>query len=167
MTTPRRPRLWADLLLNIQLGTASTITPLNPLMDLSDSQVERVTIVRTIMEIRLYPDAMANSVDGAVNIDLGLGISSKEEATGNLHPDPDTQSDYPRHGWLYRTRRVVCNQQSTGVVEAFTFPLIHENIMSQRKLDRGEEYLMIVSSVSSGTGFTVRIAGIIRTLVLL
>ena len=153
-------------MLNIQLGTAASITPINPLGDLDPSFVNRSTIVRTIIEVLLYTDGMANSIDGAVNIDIGLGVSSVTAATANVHADPSLGAEFPRDGWIFRTRRVVANQQQSGTVEMWSFARVHEDIRSQRKLDRGEEFLAINSSVSSGTGFTVRISGIIRTLLL-
>ena len=167
MTTPRRQRFWCDTLLNVQLGSGAQSTPIDPLIDLEVSQTRKATIVRTLIDILIYPDGMVNGVSGAVTVDFGLGIASAEAAAANVHADPETQAEYPMKGWLFRTRRVVANQQDSGTAEMWSFPRIHEDLRSQRVVDRGEAFLVMTSLVSSGTGFTVRIAGIIRTLVLL
>ena len=63
MTTPRRERLWVDEDFNIQVGSTSAITPLDLLSDLDPAKT-KVTVVRQLIEMFIYPDGFDDTVDG-------------------------------------------------------------------------------------------------------
>ena len=165
MTTPRRERLWVDKLINIQVGTTSSITTIDLLGDLDPAKTN-VTVVRQLIDLTIYPDGMGDTVDGGQMLDLGIGVVSAEAHSANVVPDPASSLDYPRDGWLWLRRCVVLNQQS-GVGEWVYARHIDDDSRSQRKVDRGVLFLSGDNAVSSGVGFTLRICGRIRTLVLL
>ncbi len=166
MTTPRRERRWSDLTFNIQLGATASITPVNLLAGL-DAGRTKVTVVRILLDMLIYVDGMANSVDGANRLLLGIGVVSQDAQVAGQFPDPGVDSDRPRDGWLFKRAVTVANQQSSGTQEAFLFPEIHADVRAKRIVDRAELFMAATSFTSSGTGSTLRLAGMARCLVLL
>ncbi len=167
MTTPRRERFWDTTLFNVQLGVTSTITPVDLLGNVDAAKTNR-TVTRLLIDFTAYVDGMANSLDGGNLLDMGVAVYSLEAHTAGAHPDPAVASDFPAAGWLWRSRVVVLNQQSSGTQESYQYPHVQLDLRAQRMANRGTTLRLLGSSASSsGTGSTLRIAGIIRTLVLL
>ena len=52
----------------------------------------------------VVPESLGATDDGVMAIDVGIGVVSTEAFTAGVVPDPQTSSDYPTLGWLYRTR---------------------------------------------------------------
>jgi len=165
MTTPRRERLWVDRILNIQVGTTASISPIDLLKNLDDAKT-KITVVRQLIDLVIYPDNMGETVDGAQSLNLGIGVVSKEAMIADVVPDPATDTDYPRDGWMWVATAIILNQQSA--VGEYVRPAHYMvDSRSQRVVDRGDCFLAADNSVSSGVGFTLRIAGRVRSLVLL
>ena len=135
MTTPRRARQWSDTLLNIQLGNGAAITPIDVLANLTGAP-HTVTIVRTIVNLVIYPDGVANAVDGAAHLYMGLAMVGDEAAAAGVQYDPHVDIDQPRDGWLWRGMGLVISQQSSGTGEAFRFATIREDLRGSRKVER-------------------------------
>ena len=165
MTTPRRERLWLDELLNIQIGTTGTMTVVDLLANLDPAKTN-VTVVRQLIDLTLYPDGLGQDVDGVQQLDLGIGVVSEEAFGAGVVPDPNQETEYPRDGWLWVRRMVTTNQGGTSGAH-YESRHIDDDSRSQRKVDRGVLFLAGENSVSSGVGFTCRLSGRIRTLVLL
>ena len=166
MTTQRRERLWVDSDHNIQVGSGSSFTPVDLLANL-DAAKTKVTVVRVIVTGLCYPDTLVSAVSGVSQLDWGIGVVSAEARAAAVVPDPGDMAEFPRDGWLVRSRAVVATQQDSGTAEQWHFWELREDIRSARVVDRGQLFLAGDSSVSSGTGLTLRFNCVIRCLVLL
>ena len=92
-----------------------------------------------------------------------MGVISQESIAASVFPDPNTATDYPVRGWLFRHRCAVTQSSDDAT------PLTHcaFDIRSQRKLDTGQYYLVVDNDPLFGTSFSVEVFGLVRTLVLL
>ena len=154
----RRNLNWEDTFVNDDTAVGSqSIVKLMPL--LSSDEIRGHTITRMIAEISLYSTSIAGAY-GAVLADLAIGVGSEESVNAGIIPDPDVADDEPMTGWLWRTRCVVA-QNGTGMdpVKRCLF-----DVRSQRKMDGARAYLAINVTANLGTSFTVRMDGIVRTL---
>ena len=146
------------------VNTGQTL-PFDLLADMPDNDVKTVT--RLIGQLTL----MANDLDAAVTvaqrIDMGIGVASREAFTAGIVPDPVLSSDYPTLGWLWITSSVVIKVNASGTTEAFLYPVIQFDIGAQRKVDKGVLYFVADNTAIIGGGMSVRLAGRLRSLVLL
>ncbi len=94
-------------------------------------------------------------------MDLAIGISDREAFSSSVLPDPNTATDKPARGWMWRTSALV-SQNGVGGPIVYS---IRADIRGSRKIDLGRAYLIITSEANLGTAFTVNIRGLIRTLV--
>ena len=168
MTSLRRDRFWDTALVNNQLGTTSSMIAVDLLVNLNQDAHTVVTVTRMLIDLVIYPDGMVNAVSGGQNTDLGIAVLSNEAQAAGAIPEPSNSADIPALGWMWRARMVTLNQQDSGTAEMWKFPHLQLDLRAQRIVRRGQTLrLMGDNAVSSGTGFTCRIAGMIRTLVLL
>jgi len=158
----KRPVAWADTLLNVALPSATLMVPVDLLATLTPS--DTITVVRTIGHLYIITDSFSATNDGILGIDLGIGSTSEEAFDAAVVPDPQTAGDVPARGWLWRDRVVYARANASGTVEDFHIPEIKFDIRSSRKVDRGKHYIVGFNSVLDGTGFNVRLMGLVRSL---
>ena len=163
MVTPRRRRAWADAQFTITLVTATLMVPLDLLGDLPQMDVKTVT--RIVGSITILPDNFTSTDDGANVIDVGIGVVSKEAFDAAVVPDPQTTTDYPTLGWLWKARLVAYRQNGSGTVEEFGYPRIDLDVRSQRKVDKGVLFITAFNA-SLFTGWTCIMVGNVRSLCL-
>ena len=157
----RRATDWIDTLLSFTTATgAQTITSL--MTGVAPVNVRRQTLVRTLIELRLYSASVAEAW-GTQIADIGIGITSQEAFAAGVVADPNTAGDQPSRGWIYRTRVAVA-QNGIGAQVLYE---VRADIRSQRKLDDGECFIILANGVDLGTSFTVKANGLIRQLWLL
>jgi len=158
---PRRTR-WIDSSISFDVASGGqntqTLFPGIGPDDLRDS-----TIIRIVA--RLYVSSI--SVAGAWGIQMlamGIGVISQEAIGAGIFPDPVNPVDFPVRGWLYKGN-VGLSQNGSQANPLWTELLL--SLKSQRKLDTGQPILIVDSTPHAGTAFTSRVAGSVRTLVLL
>ncbi len=162
MTTQRRPRSWTDILINRSITSGSASIALDLLVDAPARDVS--TVIRIIGDIAAFPDDRNAAIDGVMEIDLGIGVCSREAFVANVVPDPNVQAEYPSLGWLYITSQFVIQNNAGGTLEGFVYPQWHFDVGANRKVDKGVLYAAINNTVSDDTGFTVRVVGRLRAL---
>ncbi len=157
----RRASDWIDTL--VSFSTASGAQTLTSLMTgVAPVNVRRQTLIRTIFELGLTSDTVAGAW-GIQAFDIGIGITSQEAFAAGVVADPNSSTDQPSRGWIWRTRKVVTQN---GISTNILFEVIGD-IRAARKLDDGECFIVVNNSVVGGTAFPVSMTGLIRQLWLL
>ncbi len=156
-----RKARWLDNIVSLSNATAGQVSQQ---LDESLNQDERLgmTIVRIIGELNMFSTTVAGAwgVQHAVG---GIGLVSAEAEAAGIFPDPETASDRPVSGWLYRHSSAVSqNGAGTGVVTRLTFDL-----RSKRMMKWGELRYIQDNNPVVGTTFTVFTIGLVRVAVLL
>ncbi len=135
---------------------------LNSRVDGMSTQVVQrgTTVIRTIIALDLLSETVAG-VWGVQLADLAIGIVSREAYTAGILPDPDTNTDKPARGWMWRGSRAVTQNGSGG---QFSIHL-SADIRGARKVEDGVVFLMVANTNYLGTAFNLRVVGLIRMLV--
>ena len=157
---PRRRTRWIDSLENLTLGSGlqDEVTLLGPL---GADDVHGMTITRIIVNVDFYANAPAIA-DGAQRIDMGIGVGDTEAFGSGSLPDPETGTDEPPLGWLWRSSKTLLDHAGEGPIDKVTIDL---DLRSQRKLyQRAECYFILTSTPVQGTSFTIRMSGLFRLL---
>jgi len=156
---PRQTR-WVDTLLatTVASGAQGNIPLLGEL-----TTRHRSTITRLILCYRVYP-AVPRVVSGIQHVDVGIGVIQQEAATANIVPDPVAEGDFPSMGWLYRCRHSVFDEASGAVIELNME--VMRDLKSQRVLGQDADLRFITDNTAlQGSSFSIRVSGIVRTLV--
>ncbi len=64
------------------------------------------TIIRTIISIHLASTTVAGAW-GTQIIDMAIGIADRESFSASVLPDPNSDTDKPARGWMWRTGLLV------------------------------------------------------------
>ncbi len=158
---PRR-RMWIDMLINTSVSNTGAAV-ISMLGVLSPEETQEMTVERMLLCYSMLPSTPGAN-NGAMFLDLGIGVTSKEAFAAGVVADPNTATDFPMAGYLYRCRHGIIDSidsKDGPVVE------INKDVRAKRKIARGELYVNIVNNSWFATTFSVRICGIFRTLVLL
>jgi len=160
----RRPLAWGDTIFNDVILDGAGLTPiLNLLTELSPS--DTVTVTRLIGYVTVVPQDSSLNVHCQQQVSLGIGVASREAFDAGVIPDPNSQSEQPARGWLYRDVRTLLYQNSaTFGVEDFVYPTFVFDVRAARKVDRGVCFLEMVNNNIFGTSMIVRANGIVRAL---
>ena len=118
------------------------------------------TIIRTIISLHFTSDDVAGAW-GVQDVDVAIGISDREAFTAGVLPDPNSDTDKPARGWMWRTQLLV-SQNGVGGQVVFS---LHADVRGARKLDLGRAYIIANSLTSAGTIFDVNMRGLVRTLI--
>ena len=162
MTTPRRQRVWSDLLL--ATGIADGGQALDTLLgNVTENEAVGSTLVRLVLHLK-FTVASVGSVVGEQALDIGVGVASQEAFAAGTVPDPNVSLEYPQRGWVWVDRFWV--RDSTARDSVFE-PEVTVDIRSARRIDRGVVYLVANNTSQFGTGFIVRMSGRVRLLRLL
>jgi hypothetical protein len=151
---------WIDT--RIGLNVANAAVPGFLAIDGGSTQVVQrgTTIIRTIIALYLSSDDVAGAW-GVQDVDLAIGISDREAFTAGVLPDPNSNTDKPARGWMWRTALMV-SQNGVGGQVVFE---VHADVRGARKLDLGRAYIIMTSLTSAGTVFDINLRGLIRTLI--
>ena len=118
------------------------------------------TIIRTLLMLDLSSTSVAGAW-GQQNIDLAIGITTREAFAAGVLPDPDTNVDKPVRGWMWRYNKTI---SQNGVGGQVIFP-IFADIRGARKIENGKVFLIATNNPVVGTAFTIDVRGLIRMLV--
>ena len=165
MTTARRRRSWADVLINQTAAGAAQSVPVDLRTDAPATDFS--TVVRLIGDLSVSPSDLNATSEGIQQIDLAIGVTSLEAFTAQVVPDPNVQADYPPLGWLYISTRTVIFNNSSGTTEKLFIPEFHFDVGANRKIDKGVLFMVWNNTNAAGGGFTVRMVGRVRSLALL
>ncbi len=153
-----RPTDWIDTLVSLNPTTGgqdfqSLMTGVAPV------NMRGMTVIRTIISLGMISTTTAGAW-GAQRMDVAIGIASQEAFAAGVLSDPQTGTDKPPRGWVWRTSKVV-TQNGVGSV------VVHDlmaDIRGARKVENGELYIIANNLALEGTAFNVDVHGLVRTL---
>jgi len=102
-------------------------------------------------------------------ISCGIGVASAEALVAGAAalPNPGQDGQDPPRGWLYKAARVLTYQNSSSFgVEDYTYPVFSFDIRSARLVDKGVLFIQLTNGDLFGTPMIVRVAGMVRSLIL-
>jgi len=154
----RRRTMWEDTLFNEALGTGLQLRKaIDGTNSVADSQ--GMTLTRLIVDLTFLSRTVSGGW-GVANVDIGMGLTSREAFTAGVLADPQAETEEPSRGWIYRNRILVSqNGTGTDVIQRITVDL-----RTQRRLDEGRIFIVVDHLVILGTAFTLHIGGITRAL---
>ncbi len=152
---------WIDTLFQLQPTSGgqafiSLVTGAAPI------NMRGVTLIRTIISIGIASQSIAGAY-GVQAADLAIGVASQESFAAGSLPDPQTATDKPPYGWVWRTRKIVAQNGAGSPIVV----VIDADIRGARKIQNGEVYLIVNNTAIVGTAFTMEVTGIVRLLTLL
>jgi len=155
-----RRTFWIDNLIELSVGTGSG-TQQSLLSGTPPINVRGSTVVRVIYRLGLVSSTVGVA-DGALLVDIGVGIASQEAFTAVVLPDPDSD-ERPVGGWMFRDRCLVSYGSDMG--NPITW--CKEDIHAGKKLTDGEVFMRVQNKAVVGATSTVEIVGLVRLLLLL
>ena len=160
-----RPTVWADDILNFQMSANTSASLVDLRGALTDT--DRFTLIRLIVRLCVLP-ANGDTVESGQNqLAIGVGVTSAEAFAAGVVPDPKTEADYPRLGWLWRDILPYFRvRDNTNSLLESHYPEARVDIRAARKIDRGVPFMAFDSSVVQGfaSGGAVRVSGLVRAL---
>jgi len=121
----------------------------------------QVTLLRTIIGIDCAA-LVHDSNEGSSTLSMGIGVASQEAFLAGTLPDPNTASDFPTKGWIFRARgRVFGFAADAPAVYSWR---IDRDIRARRILDNGEPYIIFTNDLNEGGTVALRITGLVRCL---
>ena len=160
-----RPRAWADLIFQAQIGSGAIMTPLNILADLGANVLDTVTVTRLIGSLHAFIEMPDPQVQGIMRVDLLIGVVGASGFTAGV-PDPGISSEYPIRGHLYATTKWVAQSAGASTMQQSQQPAWEVDLGAMRKIDKGILYVAAKNTLVDGAAFTVRVGGRIRALCL-
>ena len=159
-----RALVWHDTFIGVLCANGAVPQIVDLLVAVAAPDKRASTVTRTLVRLDVYEGA-TNSAKGTSAVSLGIGITSQEAfALGETAiPDVNVAGDSPRLGWLWRDFA-----SATGSIDAgnvMEIQSIRADIRAQRKLENGELYFSAQASGIVGAGISVRVQGLIRTLI--
>jgi len=157
-----RPLAWADTTLEITMIQAVNITPINLLLNLAPS--DTVTTMRIVGHLYVIPASMSVQTSGQYRCDLGIGVTSVEAFNAGVVPDPQTDSERPARGWMWKDRLYSMKDRLDANNAYAVAGEVRFDVRSGRKVDRGICYLNAFQSQISGVAQNLILVGLIRVL---
>ena len=154
--------LWVDTLHNLVVAEAGqTFTSLMTGLASAATRLEGMTLLRTICRWDIA-FTVHDSGEGSQMVDIGLGVTSQEAMTVGVIPDPNSDTDYPTRGWIYRGRwRVFGFAADDPAIDVARIDL---DLRSRRRLDNGEAYLVANNNNVDGSSSSISVVGVTRQL---
>ena len=154
--------VWIDTLYHDDIGSgAQFVQSLMTGHATSETRLAQMTLLRTILGLSVAY-VVHDSGEGSQLFDIGLGVGSQEAVAASTVPDPNSVTDFPPRGWIYRARYWIFGFAADQ--PAVHVERIDRDVRSRRKLDNGEAYVVINNTASEGVAGSLRIAGLIRQL---
>ena len=160
-----RHMFWVDTLVDeqIAIGGKSQIS----LMTGISSTESRMGL--TLMRLILCLDAsplIVGSSEGAMKNFMGIGVASQEAFAALALADPESATDFPIGGWLFRCAYKLYNYDNAADRAAVRGRVIERDLGAKRKLNNGELYLSVTNQSEQGFDFVTSVIGIVRSLYL-
>ncbi len=130
-------------------------------MGSAQTRADKMTLLRTIIGLDLAR-TVHDSGEGSDLVACGIGVTSQEAFAAGVLPDPQTDTDFPARGWVWRAIYRVWGFASDQ--PAIFTRRLDLDIRSMRKLDNGEAYLLVNNAALEGVSSTIRVAGLVRQL---
>ncbi len=157
---PPRRRIWDDAIISENTAT-DTQDSTDLLPSFQEGETKGFTLVRTIIGINIAPAALVDASVDRQKVSIGIGVFSREMIDIVDFPEPGVSNNIPLTGWIWRSQYIVSENAAVQTLR------IDIDLRAQRKVMYGVPFLIIDSTVQSGSSFAVLTTGIIRSLYLL
>jgi len=154
-----RPTDWIDTLVVLSAAAMGGQANQSLMTGVAPVNMRGMTLIRTIISLGMVSTTTAGAW-AAQSINMGIGVASQEAFAAGVLPDPDSATDKPPRGWVWRAHKVV-TQNGVGSQVAWE---VTADVRGARKIENGELYLIITNTNQEGTSFNVNMTGLIRTL---
>ncbi len=156
------PTIWIDTIIGLVAGSGAGVnTSLMTGVSSTQTRFDRMTLLRTIVGVDVGY-SVHDAGEGSQNIHLGIGVTSQEAFAAGALADPETATDFPARGWIWRwSGRVFGFAADQPAV--FT-RRIDIDLRSKRKLENGEVYAAFTNLPHEGSASSVDVTGLIRQL---
>jgi len=165
---PRNQRIhssstWVDTRVNLDMLTGTT-QQLSLLGAMTEPDARVATLTRTIVRL-FFTMESPNVTAGVTGLWYGIGLIGRVAfdlgVTGT--PDPQTPLDKPTLGWVIRDVHMSHNSGATNSRYSVNqVPSQHHDLLAQWKIQNGVLSLKIANEVFSGSGYSIRVSGLIR-----
>ena len=156
------PRLWVDTNIDITVSSGSSgSTSLMTGVSATQTRFDRMTLLRTILGFDIAY-AVHDSGEGSQRVSLGIGITSQEAFTAGVFPDPETDTDFPVRGWIWRAKYRIFGFAADQ--PAIFTRRVDLDLRAMRKLENGEAFMNIANVAEEGTTGVIIVTGLIRQL---
>jgi len=156
------PTMWVDQILSMAVASgAQGIQQTSPALADLPLRLERFTAIRTIIGIDIGP-TVRDPGEGDQLVTLGIGVVTQEALVANVVPDPNSATDFPQRGWMWRARyrvyAVAVDDQNVARVR------VDLDLRSQRKVENGKVVLIVNNDANLGVATSITVHGVIRML---
>jgi len=161
---PGTRTMWVDFLVDRQLasGAAADAVNLTSSVVESEARIARMTLLRTIIGLDLAY-LVHDSGEGSQQVSLGIAVASREAfETALALSDPETASDRPTRGWVYRARYRVYGFAADQ--PAIFNVRIDKDLRGKRVLENGVLVMTFHNAPEEGVASAVLVSGYVRTL---
>ncbi len=154
-----RPGFWIDT--KVDLTIAIGTQQLKSLMtNVSATQSRRGwTLVRTIIGMDVAY-TVHDAGEGSQDFVAGIGVASQEAFAAGTVSDPNTETDHPISGWIWRAKHRIFGFAADQ--PAIFTRRIDLDIRAKRKLQNGEVFIAADIFAHEGAATTVDVTGMIR-----
>ncbi len=155
-------RFWVDTTFNddVVVG-AQLLRSLMTGFSSPQTRADQMTLLRTIIGIDCAR-TVHDSGEGSERVSIGIGLTSQEAFAAGVVADPETNTDFPVRGWVWRANYRVFGFAADQPT-IFT-RRIDKDVRAMRKLENGEMYLVCSNAALEGVSGTVRLTGLVRQL---
>ena len=157
-----RQRLWVDTRIASSMGAGvQQTTELMTGIGSTTTRVTQMTLIRTIVGIDIAAFTH-DAGEGSGLVSCGIGVASQEAFAANALPDPNTETDFPTRGWVWRAEyRIYSFAADQPAVYNRRIDL---DLRSMRKLENGEPFFICHHLALEGVAVTLHVSGLIRQL---
>ena len=155
--------VWFDTLVNLVAtnGSGASALSLHSELNRDEQRLSGMTLLRTIVGLDIAHQ-IHDSGEGSQLVDLGIGIASQEAFSADVVPDPNTSTEHPPRGWVWRYR---CRTYGFAADQAAVYNhRVDKDIRARRRLENGELFLRIFNITDQGVAGNIVVHGLIRTL---
>ena len=156
------PRLWIDTNIHsdIASGTTSSVTLMTGVSS-TQTRFDQMMLLRTIIGLDIFP-VVHDEGEGSQHLALGIGIASQEAFSAGVFLDPQTSTDYPTRGWVWKAQYRIWGFAADQ--PAVFNQRVDRDIRAMRKLENGEAYLTMFSNALEGVQIAIKVIGLVRQL---
>ncbi len=156
------PRLWVDTDINLLVvNAASVFDSLMTGVSATQTRFDRMTLLRTIVGVNIGY-LTHDSGEGSQLLSVGIGIASQEAFAAGSLSDPETETDFPTKGWVWRAK-YRCYGFAADQPAVFD-TRVDLDLRSQRKLENGETFIIAQNAAIEGATGSVLVRGLVRQL---
>ena len=156
------PRLWIDTSINLDAASGASVN-ISLMTGVSSVQTrfDQMTLLRTIVGIDIA-NAVHDSGEGSQKASVGIGLASQEAFAAGTLSDPETNTDFPTRGWVWRAGYRIYGFAADQ--PAVFNRRIDLDLRSMRKLENGEMFFQMANQAVEGATAVVKALGFIRQL---